>query len=95
MYKEVNPSVFSIATFPFLFGVMFGDIGHGTLMALFGIILIWTNDDLVRNKSALAPLAKARYIIFLMGFFATFCGMCYNDLMSVPVQSFWGTCFPT
>ena len=93
MYKEVNPSVFSIATFPFLFGVMFGDIGHGTMMALFGVALIWANDSLVANKSALAGLAKGRYIIFLMGVFATFCGLCYNDLMSIPVDSFWGTCF--
>jgi len=31
-YKEINPTVFTIVTFPFLFGVMFGDIGHGGLL---------------------------------------------------------------
>lgn len=40
MYKEVNPAVFACVTFPFLFGVMFGDMGHGSLMFLFGVILI-------------------------------------------------------
>jgi V-type H+-transporting ATPase subunit a len=35
VYKEVNPTVFTIVTFPFLFGVMFGDIGHGGIVFLF------------------------------------------------------------
>ena len=34
-YKEINPTVLTIVTFPFLFGVMFGDIGHGAALALF------------------------------------------------------------
>lgn len=42
-YKEVNPSIFAIVSFPFLFGVMFGDIGHGTLMFFFGCTLILLN----------------------------------------------------
>jgi V-type H+-transporting ATPase subunit a len=41
MYKEVNPAVFACVTFPFLFGVMFGDMGHGSLMFVFGLILIF------------------------------------------------------
>jgi len=30
-------------TFPFFFGVMFGDIAHGLLLFLFGIYLVFKN----------------------------------------------------
>jgi len=39
-YREVNPTVFTIVTFPFLFAVMFGDIGHGLLMLMFAVYLV-------------------------------------------------------
>ena len=40
-YKEVNPAIFGIITFPFLFGVMFGDFAHGGMLLLFAVFLCW------------------------------------------------------
>lgn len=39
-YKEINPSVFSCITFPFLFGMMYGDICHGSVLFLVGCLLV-------------------------------------------------------
>uniref|UniRef100_A0A1I8JMT7 V-type proton ATPase subunit a n=1 Tax=Macrostomum lignano TaxID=282301 RepID=A0A1I8JMT7_9PLAT len=49
--REANPSPFAIVTFPFLFAVMYGDFGHGTLMFL---AALW----MVLREKQLAPTAK-------------------------------------
>ena len=83
-YKEVNPSYFGIVTFPFLFGVMFGDIGHGTLLFLFAAFLCLF--PVTMKRTPLGQLVPYRFLLFLMGIFAMFCGWCYNDFASIPVE---------
>jgi V-type H+-transporting ATPase subunit a len=87
-YKEVNPSVFACVTFPFLFGVMFGDIGHGFVLFLVGSFLTLFDGPLRSKYPGLAGLLTLRYILMLMGLFATFCGFIYNDFMAIPLWLF-------
>ncbi len=51
-------------------------------------------DDIMQNNKALSPLVKARYLFLLMGFFATYCGLIYNDMMAMPLNLF-GSCYET
>jgi len=49
-------AVFTIVTFPFLFGIMFGDVGHGFMLLAAVIYLIWNE-----KKLAAAKLNEVRY----------------------------------
>lgn len=87
-YKEVNPAVFTIITFPFLFGVMYGDVGHGTVLLFASLVLIFFGSKLAKANESLQLFYELRYLLFLMAFFSVFCGLMYNDFMSIPLNLF-------
>lgn len=39
-YKEINPAFFYLYQFPFTYSMMFGDVGHGTINAIIGLLMI-------------------------------------------------------
>merc|ERR1719430_2626537 len=84
-YREVNPAAFTIATFPFLFAVMFGDAGHGTIMLLFALWMITKEKQLekyVESSEIFKIFFGGRYIILMMSVSAIYTGLIYNDIFS-------------
>jgi V-type H+-transporting ATPase subunit a len=87
-YKEANPMLFTLVTFPFIFGVMFGDIGHGLLLLLAGTYCILKGPSLLKIPEYGKTIYEARYILFMMGFFALYAGFLYNDFLSIGLDLF-------
>ena len=89
-YKEVNPAVFTCVSFPFFFGVMFGDIMHGFILFMFAAMLCFGKED---PKSVTAVFRPVRYMLLLMGFFSFYVGLIYNDFSSLATQMFGKSCW--
>lgn len=89
-YKEVNPAVFTCISFPFFFGVMFGDIMHGFLLTVFASYLCWSKREPGSNGAIFGPM---RYMFLLMGLFSFYCGLIYNDFGSLGTQIFGKSCW--
>jgi V-type H+-transporting ATPase subunit a len=92
-YQEINPTPLTVVTFPFLFAIMFGDFGHGILMALFalGLILIEKKVDERSLDEMPGMIFGARYMLFAMGFFSAYVGLLYNEAFAIGLDFMGGT----
>jgi len=75
--------LFNCVTFPFQFGVMFGDIFHGTFMFIISIVVFMSDKYL--------KVGSFKWFFLQMGFWAMFMGFLYNDYTGLSLDLF-GTC---
>jgi len=90
-YREANPAVYTIITFPFLFAVMFGDAGHGCIMLAFGLYMCIKEKMLEARKiqsEVWNYFFNGRYLITIMAMFSIYTGLIYNDVFSKSLNIF-------
>jgi vacuolar-type H+-ATPase subunit I/STV1 len=85
-YSEIDPTIFLFFTFPLLFGIMFGDIGHGFVLVLSGII----GAILFRKRGG--GIYNFSWIIFWCGCWAMLGGLLYGEffgteeILGIPLE---------
>ena len=95
-YQEVNTSWLNIITFPFLFGIMFSDVGHGFILLMIAILFISFQKKL-QNKQMndiILMLFDARWLLLFMGLFSMYGGIIFNEWFGFSIDIF-GTAWDT
>jgi V-type H+-transporting ATPase subunit a len=65
---------------------MYGDIGHASLVTVGALFLLLTAEKNAEDRSLdemVSGMYKARYMLFMMGACAVYCGFIYNDFFSL------------
>ncbi|MFX0021540.1 MAG: V-type ATP synthase subunit I, partial [Candidatus Hermodarchaeota archaeon] len=81
-YSEIDPTPIIAFTFPILFGIMFGDIGHGLVLIISGFI----GAILFRKRKG--KLSSFCWIIFFCGWASLLFGFLYGEFFGH--QEFFG-----
>jgi V/A-type H+-transporting ATPase subunit I len=79
-YGAIDPTLFVAILFLLMFGAMFGDIGHGTVFIILGILLLW------RGK---AGIKQAGYLMSFAGLSSCFFGFLYGSVFGIEFHPLW------
>eukprot|EP01065_Artemidia_motanka_P039850 TRINITY_DN4913_c3_g1_i1.p1 TRINITY_DN4913_c3_g1~~TRINITY_DN4913_c3_g1_i1.p1 ORF type:complete len:1080 (+),score=411.10 TRINITY_DN4913_c3_g1_i1:109-3240(+) len=87
-YHETNPAIWTVITFPWLFGIMYGDIGHGIMIFISAALMIAFEKKFIGQQlnEIVEMIFGARYLLLLMGLFATYIGFLYNDTFGLMLE---------
>jgi len=87
-YSEIDPTPFLAVTFPLLFGLMFGDIGHGIILIISGLIGAFV----FRNKKS-KDFLNFCWIILYCGIGSILVGFLYGEFFGMEDIALFGTVF--
>jgi V/A-type H+-transporting ATPase subunit I len=80
-YSEIDPTPFIAITFPILFGLMFGDLGHGLVLLIGGVIV----GLLIKGNQGMKNVC---WIMAACGIGAMAAGLLFGEFFGIPLP--WG-----
>lgn len=89
-YDELNGGAF-YCMYPFLFGVMFGDIGHSIFYILAAIALLVIDPIRKKKRWNLGDIGGSifgfKWLLFFCAICAFYCGFIYNECFGLPFST--------
>jgi V-type H+-transporting ATPase subunit a len=88
-YDELNGGAF-YCMYPFLFAVMFGDIGHALFYVVAAVAVLVLDPIVKRRKADLGEIAGAifsmKWLLACASVCALYCGFVYNECFGLPIK---------
>jgi V/A-type H+-transporting ATPase subunit I len=78
-YHEIDPTIITVVTFPIIFGLMFGDMGHGLILLIGGFLIKPIFDKYKIKGEMWDALYQGRNLIIACGISATIIGFLYGE----------------
>jgi len=78
-YDGIDPTFFVAITFTLMFGLMFGDIGHGAIMVALGLF--------IAKSKVLKAINNAGWLMVTVGCSAMFFGLMFGSVFGIEIHS--------
>ena len=86
LFNEINPTVITFITFPLIFGIMFADAGHASVMAVCGLLFILLRRRMEKAGAELTGITgmvlSAGELLLLCGLSGIFWGILFGEIFS-------------
>ncbi|MHA2408362.1 MAG: V-type ATP synthase subunit I, partial [Candidatus Ranarchaeia archaeon] len=77
--KELDPTLLVAITFPIIFGMMFGDLGHGAILFLVGVLAYFYSKTPKPKGEIVGYFTKGSVLLILSGLASMFFGLLYAE----------------
>lgn len=90
-YYEIDPTCVMFITFPIIFGLMYGDVGHGIVLFLLSTLILFSGKRLkmLESLKEFTPILTtcALYSVFFGFIYGEFLGMRFNPIWMNPADN--------